>query len=52
MLQPGGRDSRVHVDFEHAGQPHRWELYQAPEDGLTQRYLDCVEAPSPGLPAR
>jgi hypothetical protein len=39
-----GDDSRVLVDFEHAGQPHRWELHQAPEDGLTQPYLDCVAA--------
>ena len=41
--QPGGRGSRVHVEFEHAGQPHHWELYQAPPDGLTQGYLACVE---------
>jgi hypothetical protein len=41
--QPGGRGSRVHVEFEHAGQPHHWELYQAPQDGLTQGYLACVE---------
>jgi hypothetical protein len=39
-----GDDSRVLVDFEHAGQPHHWELRQAPEDGLTQPYLDCVAA--------
>jgi len=37
-------DSRVLVDFVHAGQPHRWELHQAPGDGLTQPYLDCVTA--------
>ncbi len=43
VLLPGG-DSRVLVDFVHAGQPHRWELHQAPEDGLTQPYLDCVAA--------
>ena len=41
--QPGGRGSRVHVEFEHAGRPHHWELYQAPQDGLTQGYLACVE---------
>jgi hypothetical protein len=41
VLLPDG-DSRVLVDFVHAGQPHRWELHQAPEDGLTQPYLDCV----------
>jgi hypothetical protein len=41
--QPGGRGSRVHVEFGHAGQPHHWELYQAPPDGLTQSYLACVE---------
>jgi hypothetical protein len=39
--RPGGR-SRVHVEFEHAGRPHHWELHQAPEDGLTQGYLACV----------
>lgn len=41
--QPDGRDSRVHVEFGHAGRPHHWELYQAPSDGLTQGYLACVE---------
>jgi hypothetical protein len=41
--QPGGRGSRVHVEFEHVGRPHHWELYQAPQDGLTQSYLACVE---------
>ena len=41
--QPGGRGSRVHVEFGHAGQPHHWELYQAPQDGLTQGFLACVE---------
>lgn len=43
VLLPDG-DSRVLVDFVHAGQPHRWELHQAPQDGLTQPYLDCVAA--------
>ena len=38
---PGG-DSRVLVDFEHAGQPHHWELHQAPEDGLTPACLDGI----------
>ena len=42
--QAGGSGSRVLVDFAHAGQPHHWELHQAPEDGLTQAYLDCVAA--------
>jgi ankyrin repeat protein len=44
VTAPGGAGSRVLVDFVHAGQPHRWELRQAPEDGLTQAYLDCVAA--------
>jgi hypothetical protein len=44
VMSPGGSDSRVLIDFEHAGQPHHWELQQAPEDGLTQLYLDCVTA--------
>ncbi len=44
VVSPDGRDSRVLIDFEHAGQPHHWELRQAPEDGLTQPYLDRVLA--------
>jgi hypothetical protein len=41
-IQPGG-GSQVRVEFEHAGRPHHWELFQAPHDGLTQGYLACVE---------
>jgi len=44
VTAPGGTGGRVLVDFVHAGQPHRWELPQAPEDGLTQAFLDCVAA--------
>jgi hypothetical protein len=44
VAAPDGRGSRVLVDFEHAGRPHHWELHQAPQDGLTQPYLDCVVA--------